>query len=102
MLCCSRFLTQMNSVSMNMAKNQNLALNPSKINGACGRLLCCLAYEDDTYTELSDGLPRVGQKVKYEKKDAVVVSVDTLRRSYVIEQENERFEVKVDNEKNVK
>jgi len=101
-LCCGRFLNQMNSVSMNMAKNQNLALNPSKINGACGRLLCCLAYEDDVYTELSEGMPKVGKKTKYEGKDGVVVSVDTLKRSYVVEVDNERFEVKVDNDKSSK
>ena len=52
MLCCNSFLTDFNSVSINMAKNQNLALNPSKINGICGRLLCCLGYENDTYTDL--------------------------------------------------
>ena len=101
-LCCGRFLNQMNSVSMNMAKNQNLALNPSKINGACGRLLCCLAYEDDAYTELSDGMPKVGKKTKYQGKEGVVVSADTLKRSYVVEVENERFEVKLDNDKETK
>ena len=58
-LCCSRFLTQLNSVTMNMAKNQNLALNPSKINGACGRLLCCLSYEDEVYSEYSKNIPKL-------------------------------------------
>ena len=51
-LCCNTFLTDFNSVSINMAKNQLLALNPSKINGVCGRLLCCLGYENDLYTDL--------------------------------------------------
>ena len=95
-LCCSRFLTQLNSVSMNMAKNQNLALNPSKINGACGRLLCCLAYEDDVYTECSKNLPKVGQKKKYNGKEGVVTSVDILKKQYVITVDDERFEVNVD------
>ena len=95
-LCCGRFLTQLNSVSMNMAKNQNLALNPSKINGACGRLLCCLQYEDDVYCELSKGLPKVGQKIKYNGKDASVVSVDILKRSYTILSEDERINIYVD------
>ena len=54
-LCCHTFLTDFNSVSINMAKNQFLALNPSKINGICGRLLCCLGYEDDLYTENNYG-----------------------------------------------
>ena len=50
-LCCTTFLTDFDSVSINMAKNQSLALNPSKINGSCGRLLCCLKYEDDNYLD---------------------------------------------------
>lgn len=50
-LCCSRFLKDFDSVSISMAKNQNLALSPNKINGCCGRLLCCLKYEDDVYKE---------------------------------------------------
>ena len=95
-LCCSRFLTQLNSVSMNMAKNQNLALNPSKINGACGRLLCCLQYEDDVYCELSKGLPKIGKKIKYEGKDATGVAVDILKRSYTVATDDDRIEVKVD------
>ena len=52
-LCCSKFLCDFDSVSINMAKNQNIALNPTKINGACGRLLCCLKYEDEYYKECS-------------------------------------------------
>lgn len=92
-LCCSRFLTQLNSVTMNMAKNQNLALNPSKINGACGRLLCCLSYEDDVYTEYSKNLPKVGQKKKYHGKEGTVVSVDILSKKYVINVDDELIEV---------
>ena len=51
-LCCSTFLTSFDAVSISMAKNQGLALNPTKINGVCGRLLCCLNYENELYTEL--------------------------------------------------
>lgn len=97
-LCCGRFLTQLNSVTMNMAKNQNLALNPGKINGACGRLLCCLSYEDEVYSELSKGLPKVGQKVKHNGKPATVVSIDVLKRSYIVLVDDERIEVFLDNE----
>lgn len=92
-LCCSRFLTQLNSVTMNMAKNQNLALNPSKINGACGRLLCCLSYEDDVYSEYSKNLPKVGQKKKYKGKEGVVTFVDILKKKYVINVDDELIEV---------
>ena len=81
---------------MNMAKNQNLALNPSKINGACGRLLCCLAYEDDVYTECNKGLPKVGQKKKYDGKEGIVSSINILNRSYVITVGDDKYEVNLD------
>lgn len=66
-LCCSKFLYNFESVSINMAKNQNIALNPSKINGACGRLLCCLKYEDEDYKAAKkEGCP--GCKEEKEEK----------------------------------
>ena len=63
-LCCSRFNCDFSSVSINMAKNQNLSLNPNKINGCCGRLLCCLKYENDTYKECRKDLPDVGKIIE--------------------------------------
>lgn len=63
-LCCSSFLTNFESVSINMAKNQGIALNPTKINGVCGRLLCCLNYENEQYMEVRKNIPDVGKKVK--------------------------------------
>ncbi len=81
-LCCAKFLSDFDSVSINMAKNQNIALNPSKINGACGRLLCCLKYEDDCYQELRQGLPKVGKKVMTEQGEGKVISIDILKGSY--------------------
>lgn len=77
-LCCLRFLKKIDTISMNMAKNQNLALNPSKINGACGRLLCCLAYEDETYLEQAKKLPKVGDKIMTLDGEAQVLSVDII------------------------
>ena len=77
-LCCSNFLNQFDSITMNMAKDQNLALNPSKINGACGRLLCCLAYEDEIYIEAAKKLPNVGETIKTKNGEALVVSVDII------------------------
>ena len=79
-LCCVRFLQTMETISINMAKDQNLALNPSKINGVCGRLLCCLAYEDANYLESSQGLPKIGDVIKTEIGEGEVVSVDVLNR----------------------
>jgi cell fate regulator YaaT (PSP1 superfamily) len=61
--CCCAFLKEFEPVSVKMAKEQNLALNPQKISGACGRLMCCLAYEVGTYTELKKDLPKVGKRV---------------------------------------
>ena len=58
-LCCNTFLTDFSSVSIGMAKNQFLALNPTKINGICGRLLCCLKYEDDNYTKLKKNFTNI-------------------------------------------
>ncbi len=79
-LCCTRFLSHIDAISMNMAKNQNLALNPSKINGVCGRLLCCLQYEDENYIESAKELPSVGEVVKTHNGEGKVVSVDILNR----------------------
>ncbi|MBQ8891975.1 MAG: stage 0 sporulation family protein [Bacilli bacterium] len=83
-LCCNSFLTDLNSVTINMAKNQALALNPTKINGVCGRLLCCLSYEDETYTELKQGLPNVGDDYEYNNQSYKVVDVDILKRKVTL------------------
>jgi len=83
-LCCNNFLTEFESVSINMAKNQNLSLNPSKINGVCGRLLCCLTYENDNYSEYKVGLPEVGHRVMVDDVEGKVLSVDVFNRSYKV------------------
>ena len=90
-LCCNTFLTDFVSVSINMAKNQNLALSPSKINGLCGRLLCCLNYEDDLYTELRKKLPSIGTDVEFEHKHGKVIDVNFLKRTYQVELENKEI-----------
>ena len=74
-----------------MAKNQNLSLNPNKINGVCGRLLCCLKYENCCYKELKKKLPQVGQVVELESGKGKVVSVDILKQSYEIENMNKEI-----------
>lgn len=81
-LCCSKFLNRIDSVSISMAKDQNLALNPTKINGVCGRLLCCLSYENQCYLECSKNMPYVGKTVKTIYGDGVVKSIDILNRKY--------------------
>lgn len=87
-LCCSTFLTDFNSVSINMAKNQMLALNPSKINGVCGRLLCCLNYEDEIYTEMKKGFPRMGQLYKNDEVEGKVVALNLLKKTVTVETKN--------------
>ena len=79
-LCCSSFLTQFNPVSVKMAKEQGLALNPTKISGQCGRLLCCLGYEFETYSALKKGLPKCGKKVSWQEREHLVTSIDILRQ----------------------
>ena len=81
-LCCSKFLCDFDSVSINMAKNQNIALNPNKINGCCGRLLCCLKYEDECYKEYSKSLPKIGKVVTTTEGEGKVISVDILKQKY--------------------
>lgn len=92
-LCCSRFLKEFDSVSISMAKNQNISLNPSKINGLCGRLLCCLKYEDECYKECKKELPKVGQIIKTKDgKEGKVISVDILKQKYKIDSDREIIE----------
>ena len=95
-LCCTRFLKQIDTISINMAKDQNLALNPTKINGACGRLLCCLAYENDTYLECSKGMPSVGDIIKTKKGEGQVVSVDILNRKCQVLIDGDKEEIYID------
>lgn len=84
--CCSSFLRQFIPVSIKMAKNQNLALNPNQVSGGCGRLLCCLSYENNIYTELKKTLPKVGGRVqhKYAQISAQVLSLDVLNQKVVV------------------
>lgn len=95
-LCCTKFLSKMDTISINMAKNQNISLNPSKINGVCGRLLCCLQYEDDVYTDLRRNLPQIGTLVKTEFGKGEVIDVNVLKGSYIVLINNEKKEVFVD------
>jgi cell fate regulator YaaT (PSP1 superfamily) len=85
MLCCTSFLYDFDSVSINMAKNQNIALNPNKINGSCGRLLCCLTYENDTYLEAKKGMPEMGQVMNIKEGMGKVISIDPLSRTYRVD-----------------
>jgi cell fate regulator YaaT (PSP1 superfamily) len=83
--CCSTFLTDFHPVSIKMAKQQDLPLSPAEISGICGRLLCCLAYENDLYVEAKKNLPRYGELIESAKGNGKVISVHVLRESVTVE-----------------
>ena len=91
-LCCNTFLNDFNSVSINMAKNQYLSLNPTKINGICGRLLCCLKYEDETYSELKKDYPPVGTIVRKNGIEGKVISHNLFKKTYTLEKKDKTLE----------
>ena len=80
-MCCSTFLGDFASVSIKMAKEQNLSLNPTKISGICGRLMCCLNYEQSTYEDIRKRLPKVGSLVKTEYGKGYVVDNNIVKES---------------------
>ncbi|MBN1114361.1 MAG: hypothetical protein JXA66_03390 [Oligoflexia bacterium] len=77
-LCCCTFLRQFKPVSIKMAKEQDITLNPGKVSGVCGRLLCCLTYELETYSELKKGLPKVGNTAKTPDGEGKIVKVNVF------------------------
>ncbi|MCK6439407.1 MAG: hypothetical protein L6Q71_04320 [Planctomycetes bacterium] len=84
-LCCKSFLIDFIPVSMKMAKNQDMSLDKSKVSGICGRLKCCLKYEDDLYTELRKTVPLQGQPVKVDGKDGWVFAVNILNQMVTVD-----------------
>lgn len=96
-LCCHTYLTEFAPVSIRMAKEQNLSLNPTKISGVCGRLMCCLTNEEETYEELNSHLPSVGDYVTTpEKLRGEVHSVNVLRQlvKVIVDLDNDEKEIR--------
>ena len=92
-LCCNTYLSEFIPVSIKMAKEQSLSLNPTKISGICGRLMCCLKNEQEAYEELNSNLPDIGEKVKtFDGFKGEVVTVNVLRQKVkiVVEVDDER------------
>ena len=89
-LCCTSFLKAFEPVTIRMAKEQNLSLNPSKISGCCGRLMCCLGYEYENYRKYLKGLPEEGEKIKTKEGRGRVLSVNALSRKVIVELEEGR------------
>jgi len=83
-LCCSTWLPEFQPISIRMAKTQNLPLNPSEISGVCGKLLCCLAFEDEQYAEMRHGLPRIGARLTSAVGKGRVVDANILTRKVTI------------------
>src|SRR3989338_2276135 len=97
-LCCASFLKGFNAVTIRMEKEQSLSLNPTKISGVCGRLMCCLSYEYENYKRYLKGLPREGEKITIPEGKAKVISVNALKRKVLVELE-EGKQIEIDNKK---
>ena len=98
-LCCCSFLGNFETVSIKMAKEQNISLNPSKISGNCGRLMCCLKYEQGVYEDKLSRLPKIGAIVKTEDGEGTVEEIETLKERIKVkikDKEGESFYKKYD------
>jgi len=93
--CCQSFLSDFAPVSIKMAKDQNLSLNPTKISGTCGRLMCCLRYEESTYEELTRGLPGEGDTVTTPNGTGEVLHVNVLRQLVKVGIAQEKGDVEI-------
>lgn len=83
--CCRRFKSHFDVISINMAKNQLLALNIDKLSGMCGKLMCCLKYEDEEYKKLTEGLPKMGSQVEYEGNIYRITSMNVMANEAKLE-----------------
>lgn len=90
-LCCNSFLGDFDTVSIKMAKKQNLSLNPQKISGVCGKLLCCLRYENDVYEELSEIMPKINEIVITPEGKAKVININYLSKIMIVLTEEDKF-----------
>jgi cell fate regulator YaaT (PSP1 superfamily) len=87
-ICCAQFIGGFDPVSIKMAKEQNLPLNPSKISGNCGRLMCCLKYENSTYHEFKCHAPKIGDTIKTVDGTARVVDYNVVKETLIVSSEN--------------
>ncbi len=95
-VCCTRFLENFESVTVKMAKDQNLILNPDKISGICGKLLCCLIYEHEFYEEEKKHFPPLGTEVEFYGSKGTVVGYNVLDKSLIVEDDSmHKFLVKL-------
>lgn len=90
--CCATFLNDFQSVSIKMAKDQQLSLNPTKLSGACGRLMCCLKYEQDTYKDILRKMPKVGETVRVNGEEGTVTGRNVLKEKLEVDIKDESSE----------
>jgi cell fate regulator YaaT (PSP1 superfamily) len=96
-LCCATFLKDFEPVTLKMAKDQNLPLTPSKISGACGRLMCCLDYELEYYKDLTRDIPKIGSKIHVFGGEHRIEKVDIFNRTVILSDEDKnQVEVKLE------
>ncbi|GAB6099723.1 stage 0 sporulation family protein [Halanaerocella petrolearia] len=88
-LCCCRFKRDFDPISINMAKEQDLSLNPNKISGICGRLMCCLKYESDNYREIKKELPNIGDTVETEFGTGNVTDINVIKKTVKVDLGND-------------
>lgn len=95
-LCCAKYLSDFDRISINMAKNQLLALNIQKLSGQCGNLKCCLKYEDDTYRQLRSDLPKINAHVEYEGNKYRLTSMNIIAGTAKLENQDQAIYITLD------
>ena len=102
-LCCAKFIGDFDRISINMAKNQLLALNIQKLSGQCGNLMCCLKYEDEAYKDLRKNLPKLNSQVEYEGEKYRITSMNVIAKNCKLENQEHAIFISLDElEKNGK
>lgn len=95
-LCCARYISEFDRISINMAKNQLLALNVAKLSGQCGNLMCCLKYEDEAYKDLKKGLPKLNSYIEYESEKFKLTSMNVIVRNCKLENREHAIFISLD------
>ncbi len=95
-LCCATWMLEFAPISVRMAKSQNISLNPAKISGICGRLMCCLSFENKMYEDLSKNMPKIGKKVETPRGEGKVVRRNALEGTFVVQTSDGEHEISVD------
>lgn len=95
-LCCARYISEFDRISINMAKNQLLALNVAKLSGQCGNLMCCLKYEDEAYKDLKKGLPKLNSYIEYDGEKFKLTSMNVIVRNCKLENREHAIFISLD------